>query len=53
MQKPKCPDCKDVELTVIDYMKDYDWGEVPMEIPVYRCPVCKAEFEPEDLFENE
>jgi len=49
---PKCPDCRDVELEVIDFISDKDYGSIPVEIPVYKCPVCKTEFDADNL-ENE
>lgn len=48
---PKCPDCRDSNLRKIVASTDED-GEVTMyNEPYYKCDVCRAEFDTEDVKE--
>ena len=48
----KCPDCRNVQLDLIKYGHGKDYDVMEFDNAIWKCPVCKTEFDPEDLEES-
>ena len=51
---PKCPDCRDSELETTDKSSSFGYEDDGggWQNSIYKCPVCKTEFDPEDVGET-